>query len=146
MRVVCAVILTDKLAEVRAFYEKHFGNYLIETLNGNGFDVVIFGEARITYLDAGVANTNLTSNATIRIDNPYPKLERQRLIESGLDCTELVVEAWGGGYGDTVQSFRVTDPAGNHLQFFVDHANDDKALTLTRGGIPARDLHNPKQS
>src|SRR5262245_1612645 len=105
MRILDVVIYTDKLSEVRAFYEKHFRMLPLEVDHTTTFAFQPFGEVRVTYVDAASAGASPSKGTVLRWSLPLLDLERGRLIAEGVACTELVVEDWGAFYGKQVRYF-----------------------------------------
>jgi predicted enzyme related to lactoylglutathione lyase len=139
MRLMNTVIYTDKVNEVRAFYEKHFAFQADETQT-NAYSVFTFGECAITYIvpDSGQP---FTQNAVLRIRIPFTEVERARLIAEGASCGELIVEQWGDLVGGNVRYFTVTDPSGTQLQIFEDGFGAKKQLMTTADGTETRKVH-----
>jgi len=141
MRVLETVVFTDKLGEVRAFYEKHFA-FPIDADNPTGFGILAFPEARIVFLDASQAGGRVTQGALVRIGLPFPELERARLLTEGVACSDLVVEDWGSYYKGPVRHFTITDPSGTRLQLFEDRYSRARQIIAIGDGTGTRDIRS----
>jgi hypothetical protein len=133
MRLLNTVIYTNKLNEVRAFYEKHFV-FPTDTGESNSFGFFPYSEAKITFVDAASAGVEPSRSVLFRLSIVFPELERARLIASGAECGELMVANWGTYYGNAVQYFIVTDPSGARIQMFEPHYGEDRQLMTTGDG------------
>src|SRR5258706_6878637 len=111
MRVLNTVIYTDKLSEVRAFYEKHFV-FPSDTGEPNSYGILPFPEAKVTFIDSAAAGIAPSQNILLRLGLPFPLIERARLIAEGVACGELTMADWGSFYGTKVQYFTIIDPSG----------------------------------
>src|SRR5450432_3672801 len=129
MRLLNTVVYTNKLPQVRAFYEKHFV-FPADTGNPNAYGIFPFAEAKITFVDSESAGVMPSQGVLLRLGLPFPNLERARIIaEGGGEAVdELVVEDWGSYYGQSVQYFTLTDPSGTKIQFFEDHFGEARQL------------------
>ncbi len=145
MRIVDTVIYTDKLPEIRAFYERYFDALPMDTSLTHAFGVALLAEARLTYLDAQHAAVGPTQGLIVRVGWQFPNLERARLMALGLVCSELAQEDWGAMYG-TVRCFSAAPPDGNRLVFFEDHYGESKQITLTADGTGTRKVHQQGSS
>ena len=139
MRILDTAIYTDKLDEVRAFYERHF-YFPMDAGSPGVFGIMPFAEARITFIDAAPAGAHPSQGAVVRLGASYPQLERARLLAAGIDCSEMIVEDWGAFYGRAVQYFSVTDPSGTRLLFFEDHHGEAKQIITIGDGTGTRDV------
>jgi hypothetical protein len=144
MRVLNTVIYTDKVSEVRKFYETHFV-YPTDTGEPNSFGVLFYAEAKITFVDAKSAGVEPSRNVLLRLTTAYPIIERARLIAAGVNCGEMVVENWGSFYGQAVQYFTVTDPSGTRIQMFEDHYGEEKQLMTTGDGTGTKKVQEREQ-
>jgi hypothetical protein len=133
MRLLNTVIFTDKLDEVRAFWQRHF-LYPVDEGEPNSFGVMPFPYSKITYIDAAAANMTVSRGIVLRLAMEYPPLERARLLSEGVACSELQTASWGTFYGTQVQYFTLNDPAGTTLQIFVDRFGDERQLMTTGDG------------
>lgn len=140
MHLCTTVIFTDKLAEVRNFYQTNFSYLPMDTANPNGFSVMPFAEAQITWIDAASAGAPVTLNTMIRITLPYVAVERAQLAAKGVSCSELIVENWGNFHGNAVQYFSVTDPSGTRLLYYEDHFGEERQLMTTGDGTGTREV------
>jgi len=131
MRLLETIIYTDKLSEVRAFYEKHFV-FRADSSVANAYSLMILPEARLTFVDAASANVPLSRDMMLRLAVPFAALERSRLLNEGLSNAigELVVGDWGYSFGDAVHFFTLTDPSGTRLQLFQAQYGEDIALIV----------------
>ncbi|MEP7287132.1 MAG: hypothetical protein ABI947_15365 [Chloroflexota bacterium] len=134
MRVLITVIYTDKLDEVRTFYDKHFV-FPTVTDHPDAFGILVYPDATITFIDSASAGVAPSQNVVLRLLLPFTVLERARLISEGANCSELVVENWGSYYGQSVQYFTLTDPAGTRIQIFEDRFGEEKQLMTTGTGV-----------
>lgn len=126
------VIYTDRLDEVHAFWQDHFGFVLDEDIpNGFGF-ILAYSQSMVMYLDAEAAGRPVTQNAVLRLHTAHPELEHARLAEEGLTVSDLKEEHWGRTFGQTVSYFEMQDPSGTTLQFFEDFVGEIKGFTLKR--------------
>ncbi len=139
MRVLETVIFTDRLGEVRAFYEKHFA-FPMDAESPARFGVLVFPEARLVFLDAALSGGSVTGGALVRIGLPFPELERARLLTEGVPCTDLIVEDWGSYYKGPVRCFTLTDPSGTRLQLFEDQCSRERQIISTGDGTDTRDI------
>src|SRR5258706_16337266 len=139
MRILDVVIYTDKLDEVRNFYQRHFA-FDFDTKLPTAFSMYVFGEARITYIDAASAGASPSQGIVLRFGMPYPNLERDRLLTAGVTCSELRVENWGPFYGEQVRYYAMTDPSQTQILFFEDRYGHDKQLMKTGSGVETREL------
>jgi hypothetical protein len=142
MRILDVVIYTDKLGEVRTFYEKYFGMLPVETDYSTTFAFQPFGEARITYIDAASAGMNPSKGTILRWGMSHLELERARLMAAGAVCSELVVEDWGAFYGKQVRYFSVIDPADAHIHFFEDRYGETVQLITLGDGRNTREVQH----
>jgi hypothetical protein len=133
MRVLNTVIYTDKLGEVREFYQKHFV-FPFDEGEPNAYGILPFPEAKITYVDAASAGVAPSQNVLLRLGMAFPIIERARLISEGVNCSDLTVANWGSFYGSAVQYFTITDPSGARIELFEDHYGEEKQLMTTGDG------------
>jgi len=140
MRILDVVIYTDKLSEVRTFYEKHFLMLPVETDRTTTFAFQPVGEARITYIDAAAAGVSPSKGILLRWCMPHLELERDRLISEGVSCGELVVEDWGTFYGKQVRYFSVIDPADDRIHVFEDRYGETVQLITLCDGRNTREV------
>ncbi len=139
MRMCTTVIFTDKLAEVRAFYQKYFAQLPSHDSNANTFSITPFSESQITWVDAASVNAPTTLNATIRLTTPYTLIEHAEAVARGVPCSALTVEDWGSFYGQQVQYFAVTDPSGTSILYYEDHFGEARQLMTTGNGTGTRE-------
>jgi hypothetical protein len=137
MRLLNTVIYTDKLGEVRSFYEKNFRLPLTND-TAEGFGIQWFGEAMASYLDAAAAGLPASVGVVLQIGMPFAVLERGRLITLGVECSEIMVKPWGPFFGKNVQYFSFNDPSGALIQLFEDHFGEEKQLMTTGDGTETR--------
>jgi hypothetical protein len=140
MRILTTVIYTDKLAEVKAFYEKHFV-FPSDEGEPNSYGILPYPEAKVTFVDSASAGVAPSKNILLRLALPFTLIERARLISEGLACGELTVANWGYFYGSAVQYFMITDPSGAQLQIFEDHFGEEKQLMTTGDGTGTKKVH-----
>jgi hypothetical protein len=140
MRILDVVIYTDKLSEVRAFYEKHFRLLPLEADHTTTFAFQPFGEVRVTYVDAASAGMSPSKGTVLRWCLPFLDLERGRLVADGVACGELVVEDWGAFYGQQVRYFSMIDPADVCIQFFEDRYGQLAQLITLGDGTNTREV------
>ena len=145
MRLLNTVIYTDKLTEVRAFYEKHF-YYPTDTGEPNSFGILPLPEAKITFVDAAALGAEPSRNILLRLATSYPVVERARLLAAGVDCGELAVADWGSFYGPAVRYFPMTDPSGACIQFFEAGYGEEKQLMTTGDGTGTRKVQERGQT
>ena len=124
------VIYTDKLDEVRDFWEKYFYNYAFTEMP-DGFGVMVFGDAYIIFLDAAAYGKPVTVHATMRVRSQQPELEHGRLDEQGWEVSEMQDDHWGPAFED-VEFFSFQDPSGTTFELFADHVGATKRFTLKR--------------
>ena len=125
MRLLNTVIYTDRLAEVRTFYETNF-YFPMDRTEPNSFGILPLPEAKITFVDAAATGMVPSQNILLRLAIPYPALEHARLVAAGVSCSELATEDWGSFYRQAVQCFTFTDPSGVRIQFFGSHFGEEK--------------------
>ena len=140
MRLLTTVIYTDKLDQVRAFYEQYFHQLAADGSDAHAYNLKPFAEAHISWVDSTWANQPVTVGAVVRITLPYTLIEHAALVEKGLDCDQLIVEQWGAASGGQVQYFVVTDPSGTKILFYEDHFGEEKQLMTTGDGTGTRQV------
>jgi hypothetical protein len=140
MRILDVVIYTDKVGEVRTFYEKHFRMVAVEANDLTTFAFQPIGEARITYIDAASAGVIPSKDIVLRWCMPHLELERDRLVSGGVACGELVIEDWGAFYGKQVRCFSMIDPAGAKIHFFEDRYGETVQLITLGDGRNTREV------
>jgi hypothetical protein len=145
MRIVDLVIVTDKLAEVRDFYLKHYPIWHSTEDNPNTFSVMPYAQSRLTFLDSASANAEPTRGLVVRITMNMIPLERSRLVAAGVECSDVAVEHWDTHYGDKVQYFSFTDPTGLKVQIFEDRYGQLKQLMTTGDGTNTREVHKKQE-
>ncbi len=138
MRLLETIIYTDKLDEVRAFYEQHF-LYPLDTGRANAFGILPIPEGKITYVDAASAGVDPSRGIFLRLGMTFPQLERARMVAAGVECGELTVEDWGPFYGQAVRYFTLTDPSGTRFQCFEAHYGEERQLMTTGDGTGTRE-------
>jgi hypothetical protein len=139
MRVLEAVIFTDKLDAVRAFYKSHFA-FVIEANNERMMSLQVYPEARLVFIDAASAGETPNRGVLLRIGLPFPELERSRLITEGVECGDLVTADWGDHYQGTVQYFSVVDPSGTRLLVFYDQFSRERQIITIGNGTGTRNI------
>jgi predicted enzyme related to lactoylglutathione lyase len=146
MRLLTTVIYTDKLDQVRAFYEQYFHQLTADGSDAHAYNLKPFAEAHISWVDASWARQPVTIGAVLRISLPYTLIEHAALVEKGLDCGQLIVEQWGAASGGQVQYFVVTDPSGSKILFYEDHFGEDKQLMTTGDGTGTREVQKGQKA
>lgn len=137
MRVMITVIYTDKLPQVREFWEKHF-NLPMDNSLPNTFSVFPLADSVLTYIDAASAGVAPSQGVVLRLLLPLTNLERERMIAEGVECSDLIVENWGSYYGEKVRYFMFADPGGIKIQIFEDNYGYVKQLMTTANGTETR--------
>jgi predicted enzyme related to lactoylglutathione lyase len=142
---ICSVIYTDKLDEVREFYQKHFRLTMEESVP-HSFLVMPFSNTALEYIDAAWAGVAPSQGLLFRYRLPLTALEHERLAAEGVQCGELTVEPWGGIFGAQVQYFTITDPSGTRLQIFEDHFGEVRQMMTTADGTANREAQLKHES
>jgi hypothetical protein len=124
------VIYTDKLSEVRDFWDEYFHTYSFTELQ-DGFGIMIYGDSFVLFLDAAAHDKPVTRNAAIRIRSQQPELEHGRLDETGWEVSPMKDDHWGPAFED-VEYFSFADPSGTTFEIFDDHVGESKRFTLKR--------------
>ena len=139
MRILDTVIYTEKLGDVRAFYEKHF-LFPTATLSASTFGILPFAEGKITFVEAASIGEMPSQGVLLRLGTAFVQLERARLVAAGVQCGELTVEDWGAFYGQAVRYFTLTDPSGTRIQFFEDHYGEARQIITIGDGTGTRNV------
>lgn len=134
---LCPVVYTDKLAEVRAFYARHFKLPIDESV-AHSVMVFFYPQCALQFIDAAWAGVSPSRDQLFRFRLPLTALEYERLTAEGVPTSELSVEPWGGIYGAQVQCFTITDPSGTRIQIFEDHFGEARQLMATGEGVDTR--------
>lgn len=146
MRMSTTVIYTDRLAEVKAFYQQHFSQMLSETPDPHTFTLRLFAEAQISWLDAAWAGEAVTPGITLRVTMPYTEIEHAILVENGAPSGPLTVADWGSGYEGQVQYFAVVDPSDTRLVFYEDRIGEKKQLMTIGDGTGTKAIQQAQKS
>ncbi|MHB8625684.1 MAG: hypothetical protein ACYDBJ_11610 [Aggregatilineales bacterium] len=134
MRMVTTVIYTDKLAEVKAFYQRYFSQLLSDTRDPHTFNLRLRAEAQISWIDAAWAEQPVTSGTTLRATMSYTEIEHAALVEKDAPCSQLSVADWGPAYNGQVQYFTVVDPSGTRIVYYEDQIGEKKQLMTIGDG------------
>ena len=146
MRMSTTVIYTDKLAEVKAFYQQYFSQMLADTPDPHTFTLRLFAEAQISWIDAASAGEPVTHGATMRVTVPYTEIEHALLVEKGASSGPLMVADWGPGYEGHVQFFTVIDPSGTRIFFYEDRIGENKQLMTIGDGTGTKAIQKAQKS
>ena|SRR5579864_7060519 len=142
MRMFTTVIYTDKLAEVRAFYQRYFSQFLTDERDPYTFTLHVFAEAQISWIDAAWAQQPVTAGASLRVSVPYTEIEHPVFVEKGAPCGELTIADWGATYRGKVQYFSIVDPSGTQISFYEDQIGEKRQIMITGDGKGTRALQN----
>ncbi len=146
MRMSTTVIYTDKLSEVKAFYQQYFSQMLSDTPDPHTFNLRLFAEAQISWIDAAIAGEPVTRGATMRVTVPYTEIECALLVEKGAPISPLTVADWGAGYEGHVQYFTVVDPSGIRISFYEDRIGEKKQLMTIGDGTGTKAVQKAQKS
>ena len=143
MRLCTTLIYTDKLAEVRAFYQRYFSQFPSDSRDPNALTLYVFADAGINWIDAGYAGQPITSGVSLRISVPFTEIEQAALVEKGASCSALAIADWGPVFSGKVQHFSVVDPSGTQLVFYEDQIGEKKQIMIIGDGTGTKALQRP---
>lgn len=146
MHMCTTVIYTDKLAEVRAFYQRYFSQFLADGRDPDTFTLRVFAEAQISWINAAWANQPVTVGTSLRVTIPYTEVEHAALVEKGAPCAELMIADWGLTYRGKVQYFSIVDPSGTIISFYEDQIGEKKQIMITGDGTGTKALQKPPKA
>jgi hypothetical protein len=146
MRMCSTVIYTDKLAEVRAFYQHYFSQMLSDVRDPHTFHLRLFAEAQISWIDAVWAQQPITIGTTLRVSVPYTEIEHAALAEKGAPCGDLSVTDWGPTYNGRVQYFTVFDPSGTRIIYYEDRIGETKQIMIIGDGTGTKALQKTRET
>lgn len=138
MHSVTTVIVTDKLDQVRDFYQTHFVQLPNGSYTASTFSLRPNSEAFVMW-QAAQGGEALTQGVTVRIHTPFPEIERATHLGKGLACSDLQEEDWGEFHGNT-RWFSIMDPSGTRIVFYQDHIGEIHQLMTTGDGRETREV------